>query len=912
MKRLIALIAAFAMIVSSVTIVSARSVSADGSESVAFLTELGIIKNWNSESKINRAEFLNAAIRCVLRDSGSVAPGALSEPCDSGFVDVPSEYYAAYNISVAKNMGIVSGSDGYFSPDAPISLAEALKIAVASAGYDYIAAAKGGWQTGYAAAAATLGMTDGLSVADYNSLTMGEAAVLLKNLLMTPTADYDYSGSGKFELNRSNDTFLYKVHDILDFEGIVTADEFSAIDSKSAVSDGYVKIRDAATGESTVFKLDGIEGLEIGRRFQVFYSDNGAQGRVLKAVLAAANAKEERVDGDDITEFDSSKRRLTAETATPVNRWDYSTQKSYFDIPVTMNVLKNGVFLGDHTAAFKILNGETDENIDYLDFFDTDGDGKYDTVNMRVYRTLYVSDVSEDDMRLVLFDDYTKQEFRADYDERETVVKYKDGAVNNAAKISAGDTAAVFEADCEPKKAEIYISGSSVTEKIITVSEDEFSTENADYKLSATLKKYYDDCVTAGRESFENSLSLGADYKICTDFNGKAAAVVRTDGKYGNFVYINDIAQNGSGMNTSIDIELSSLDGKYEVVSLADSVQIADDTLKTGSISDVSSCEALVNLKGKLAEIRRDSDGEINRINPIYNDTQTELLRRLCGTSSVAPRRMKYKSYQKVFYDKTSGNTVMIDSKTKILFVPHPDIASSVGDISDWFYTSADSVFQNDNYYYLAAYAERDTDVVADVLICFDKNETQISSNNGFVVVESVRRAVDEDGNEVMQMTGYIKKRQVKYLSAEKNFTTIDGSEVKLGSGDVIMVTLDNKDKVREVNLLYDNDGTYNDVTAEYSSLSRCLRGSVYSVDGSSFYMVKNKWDITDADITADNMEPHLVNSSAAVLVCDTKNSKITVGSIADLVGYSAAPRDYSKIVVANVTAVPNTYIVYK
>ena len=86
----------------------------------------------------------------------------------------------------------------------------------------------------------------------------------------------------------------------------------------------------------------------------------------------------------------------------------------------------------------------------------------------------------------------------------------------------------------------------------------------------------------------------------------------------------------------------------------------------------------------------------------------------------------------------------------------------------------------------------------------------------------------------------------------------------------------------------------------------------MYSVDGSSFYMVKNKWDITDADSTADNMEPHLVNSSAAVLVCDTKNSKITVGSIADLVGYSAAPRDYSKIVVANVTAVPNTYIVYK
>ena len=96
-------------------------------EAIAFVKARGIATGsggtFRPDAPVTRAELLKMSF---------IASGkSLSSDAKSGFSDVPAGSWVLPYANTAREMGAVSGySDGTFRPDAPVTRAEALKIAL--------------------------------------------------------------------------------------------------------------------------------------------------------------------------------------------------------------------------------------------------------------------------------------------------------------------------------------------------------------------------------------------------------------------------------------------------------------------------------------------------------------------------------------------------------------------------------------------------------------------------------------------------------------------------------------------------------------------------------------------------------------------------------------------------------------
>ena len=130
--------------------VCAEDVAIRGETEIEFIRRLNIIGTWEATDIITRAEFVNAAIRCVIKNSGAKDSGTIINAPSEVFSDVKANYWAAYNIDIAKKGGIISGNEnGQFDPEGYLSYPAALKIALNVLGYAPAAEQKGGFPTGY-------------------------------------------------------------------------------------------------------------------------------------------------------------------------------------------------------------------------------------------------------------------------------------------------------------------------------------------------------------------------------------------------------------------------------------------------------------------------------------------------------------------------------------------------------------------------------------------------------------------------------------------------------------------------------------------------------------------------------------------------------------------------------------------
>ena len=137
--------------------------TADYADSVALLSALEILEGdeqgkFNPESTITRAEFAAVVCRALgLENNANSAAGATI------FNDVAANHWATGYINLATQQGIVNGKgNGIFDPEGNVTYAEAVKMLVVALGFEPVAAAKGGYPTGYLAVANSIKMTAGI------------------------------------------------------------------------------------------------------------------------------------------------------------------------------------------------------------------------------------------------------------------------------------------------------------------------------------------------------------------------------------------------------------------------------------------------------------------------------------------------------------------------------------------------------------------------------------------------------------------------------------------------------------------------------------------------------------------------------------------------------------------------------
>lgn len=199
LKKVLALVIAFSMMLSVVAFASFNDVAedADYAGAVELLSALDIIVgddlgNFNPDKTISRAEM--AAIICRIKGleaSANAAKGATK------FDDVAADHWASGYVNVANQNGVIAGyGDGKFGPEDEVTYEAAVKMVVCALGFEPMAAQKGGWPTGYLVVANTYKISEGVS-----GSTRADVATLVYNALSTPMMDQTiYGADAEFEI----------------------------------------------------------------------------------------------------------------------------------------------------------------------------------------------------------------------------------------------------------------------------------------------------------------------------------------------------------------------------------------------------------------------------------------------------------------------------------------------------------------------------------------------------------------------------------------------------------------------------------------------------------------------------------------------------------------------------------------
>lgn len=241
LKKVIALVAVFAMLVSTVAFAASYSDVADDNnyyEAIEMLSNLDILTGDDSDGDgvmdfrpndtITRAEV--AAIVCRIQNINNAAQQ------NTPFTDVTASHWASGYVAQAAGQNIINGNgDGTFDPEGNVLYEQAVKMFVRTIGYEPYVEANGGYYTGDLTAATRYGVLDGVVGGTPGvAATRGQIAQMAFNAIDTPLMDrYTYGKDAEY--------VIYDGKGDYDYESLLTRDlgvkKFSGILNENVVTD---------------------------------------------------------------------------------------------------------------------------------------------------------------------------------------------------------------------------------------------------------------------------------------------------------------------------------------------------------------------------------------------------------------------------------------------------------------------------------------------------------------------------------------------------------------------------------------------------------------------------------------------------------------------------------------------------
>ena len=168
------------------------------------LSGLNIIRNDDvitSDIPVTRAQFTAWIVRFANLN--------VTDKVNRYFKDVTADNKYCTEINTAAMMGYISGEDGTFEPDEPITYAEAVSVAVKVLGYSVYAEVNGGYPSGYLKAAKKSGLNSIRTIEQNNNLNVYSAIELIYNALDAYVFDWSSYSDSKISFAK-NDKALYE------------------------------------------------------------------------------------------------------------------------------------------------------------------------------------------------------------------------------------------------------------------------------------------------------------------------------------------------------------------------------------------------------------------------------------------------------------------------------------------------------------------------------------------------------------------------------------------------------------------------------------------------------------------------------------------------------------------------------
>ena len=425
LKKVIALVAVFAMIVSTVAFAQSFSDVAETDnyyEAIEMLSKLSIltgddedgdgVMDFRPGDTITRAEV--AVIISRIQGINNAAQTATE------FTDVTADHWASGYVAQAAGQGIVNGyGDGKFGPEDPVLYEQAVKMLVETLGYAPFVNDNGGYPSGHLTAASRYGVLDGVVGGSTGAeATRGQVAQMVFNAVDTPLMDRSvYGANAEYSIMDGKNgnifsTLLTRDLGVKKFSGVVTANQVtdlttgnSSIDTDDAaeividydLNDDYYNY-DVEADVDTLYEGESGAADYIGKHVNVYVKEGDRSGDY--EIISISESNKNKTVSFTLDQFDKIDGSYVYYYKNENDRTSTSAKLQLNGDAVSGGILYNNVAVAnDVTAAFgtKGSGALVTKDSQYsgkVTLIDNDTTSGYDVIKVEVGAPAVVDEVS--------------------------------------------------------------------------------------------------------------------------------------------------------------------------------------------------------------------------------------------------------------------------------------------------------------------------------------------------------------------------------------------------------------------------------------------------------------------------------------------------------------------------------------
>ena len=534
-KRILSLMMALVMMLTSFTLVSAENTEAVATDAEVTVEEVMVPLETEEYKALYAMGFLGEetaemdALEYVTRAqftgwlfklSGYTLAEHKTE--DIPFIDVSTATPYYNEICTMCEMGIVNGTDpNMFSPKAHVTYAQACKLIMSVLGYKtYTEARYGEGLNGYISMAVELEIDDGVKNLKADSeLTAEDAMTLLFNAGNAEVMKF--SGINEFgtPIYETKGATLFESNDIYYNEGIMMSNGVASLESEDVAANTTI------IGKESYVSADVDITNLLGCMVKYYYRDDKVERKLLWATEHTRFNTSVDLRAIDLARDDAG---YTIENIVYYDR--NGKKDSYRVSPVAIVLYNNSLY---HIPTVNIMKPQTGT----MKLIDNNDDEIYDIAIIEEFNNIFISGVST--VNNAIIDKYGDTLELSKYD---FVKIMKDGVEIDFAEVPINALASYIE-DADGTKIYIYITTASATGQLKSIDtkrgNPQYTFEAGTYRVSSTYNnrmKDYRDYVAAKASQTPSTVTLqpayyavnpqpGRTYTYYLDIDGEIANI---------------------------------------------------------------------------------------------------------------------------------------------------------------------------------------------------------------------------------------------------------------------------------------------------------------------------------------------------------------------------------------------------
>ena len=874
LNKVLAMLVVFMMMLSTVAFASSFADVADTSSystAIEVGVDLGLIKGYEDgtfkpEGEITRAEFAAIVVRLLGQEAQAAGAKASTQ-----FVDVPADHWAAGYVNIAVQAGVINGyGDGNFGPEDLVEYQDAITMMVRALGYEP-AIGSAGYPTGYLTKAGELGLTTGVNGSNGVAANRGAVAQIAFNSLDVPLMTQ--SGYGTFTQYVINDgyssttgqsnvkkTLLSENHSTIKLQGTVigSSDETSTSTTAAAyvdveVTDGlrnkfgigpvYVTHKDKDGEEWTelgsrkmfVGETDALN--YIGKKVVLFAEYDEFEGKLTIKSLYEVNADTLVIDIADIVDF----------TSTEIKYYVNESKTTKASISAGANVFYNGFDCDElNWSAWKNMSGTVELSLLNNETASAD----YDTVYVTAYDVFVVDSVSATSK--VVRGKFTPESMpqaRIKYDESNGDVKATltdaNGNELDWASLEEYDVLSVKYIKTDAK----YIYEAKVIENVVT------GTVTGTSGKEGTTERYIEvdgtEYKVALKAEAEKVIKLGDEGTYYLDDNNNVVYHAATITRSNNYAMVIGVSPATSFENAKAKILTK--DAGIVTVELASKITVSRKGVKTNNFKVTEfTADELKAIEKTVVTYKLNAAGQVSAI---------EIPE--VGVKSDEYFTMSEQNAKLGDYDEDRNSFKLNDGAKHYLSENTVVFYAYGSDAEDFEVVALNNLKDGDTLARVDIYDIDEDKVMGAIVIKSEESFSPLANNATFVVKKAT--TTDEDGEEVVRVTGYVGCEEVTYICKDAEKLALGSLVVPeyAANGDVA--------EFKSVTAVYDADegiygktGTlakYKDDSEWFSPINSTKNYIVLDGDAAKEYKVASNANVYVYDNTKTSRQAPVVDA---------------------------------------------------